>query len=95
MFNLTDKERDFLRDAREKAGGHGSNNPHEYSFELNYGWHLIPGVILMPNVQYIVHPDNSGLPKTATLPRNMLAYGLSVQLSFGGMFGLSAPTGGD
>ncbi|MGE8148780.1 carbohydrate porin [Pseudomonas frederiksbergensis] len=95
LFNLTNKERAFLRDAREKAGGHGSNDPHEYSFELNYGWHVIPGVIVMPNVQYIVNPDNSGLPKTATLPKNMLAYGLNVQLNFGGMFGLSSPSGGD
>jgi porin len=95
MFNLTDKERDYLHDARVKAGGHGSNNPHEYSFELNYGWHVSPGVIVMPNVQYIVNPDNSGLAKTSTLPKNMLAFGLNLQLSFGGMFGLSSPSGGD
>jgi porin len=56
---------------------------------------VIPGVILMPNVQYIMNPDNSGIPKTATLPKNMLAYGLNVQLSFGGMFGLASPSGGD
>ncbi|WP_213990288.1 carbohydrate porin [Sodalis sp. dw_96] len=95
MFNLTDKEIAYLRDAREKAGGQGSNNPHEYSLEVNYGWHVSPGVTIMPNIQYIINPDNSGLPKTPILPKNMLVYGLSLQISFGGMFGLSSPSGGD
>lgn len=95
LFNLTDKETAFLRDSRAKAGGHGSNDPHEYSLELNYGWHVSPGVIVMPNVQYIINPDNSGMPKTAILPKNMLVYGLNVQINFGGMFGLSSPGGGD
>ncbi|XBS70362.1 carbohydrate porin [Acerihabitans sp. KWT182] len=95
LFTLTDKEIAYLRDARAKAGGSGSNDPHEYSMELNYGWHVSPGIIVMPNIQYIIHPDNSGLAKTAVLPKNMLVYGLNLQISFGGMFGLSSPGGGD
>lgn len=93
LFSLTGKERDYLRDARQRAGGDGNNHPHQYAFELNYGWHVSPGVVVMPNVQYIVHPDNSGLPNTAQVPKNMLAYGVSVQMSLGGLLGLSAPAG--
>lgn len=95
LFNLSDKERKFLNDSRTRAGGHGSSSPHEYSFELNYGWHLSPGIIIMPNIQYIINPDNSGLPKNAALPGNMLTYGLNVQVNVGSLFGLSSPGGGD
>lgn len=93
-FNLTDKEVAYLRDARTRAGGEGSNDPHEYAFELSYGWHPAQGVTVMPDVQYIVHPDNSGLPNTPVLPRNLFAFGLSLQLNFGGMIGLKRDSGG-
>ncbi len=92
-FDMTDKERAYLRDARLRAGGTGSNDPHQYAFELNYGWHAAPGVIVMPNVQYIVHPDNSGIPKTPVLPGNLFAFGLDVQLNFGSMIGLKRDAG--
>lgn len=94
FFDLTDKEAAYLRDARIRAGGHGSNDPHQFAFELNYGWHPRRGVIVMPNVQYIVHPDNSGLPDTPVLPRNLFAFGLNVQLNFGSMLGLKRDGGG-
>jgi len=93
-FNLTDKEQAYLRDARIRAGGEGSNNPHQFAFELNYGWHPSRGVVVIPNVQYIVHPDNSGLPNTPVLPGNLFAFGLSVQLNFGSMIGLRREGGG-
>lgn len=95
LYNLSDKERAFLNDSREKAGGKGSNSPHEYSFEINYGWHVSPGVIVMPNIQYIINPDNSGMPKTPVLPANMLTLGLNVQVSLGKMFGVGAEGGND
>ncbi|MEE7566009.1 carbohydrate porin, partial [Xanthomonas sp. Kuri4-3] len=94
FFDLTDKEAAYLRDARIRAGGRGRNDPHQFAFELNYGWHAHRGVIVMPNVQYIVHPDNSGLPNTPVLPRNLFAIGLNVQLNFGSMLGLRREAGG-
>lgn len=90
-FDMTDAERDYLRDARIKAGGRGSNNPHQYTMELNYGWHAARGVTLMPNIQYIVHPDNSGIPNTKVLPKNLLVYGLNLQLNLSALFGLRKP----
>ncbi len=94
-FDMTDKEVAYLRDARIRAGGQGSNDPNQYAFELNYGWHPTRGVTVMPNLQYIVHPDNSALPNTAVLPRNMFAFGLNVQLNFGSMIGLKRDSSGD
>lgn len=90
-FNLAPREVAYLRDARIKAGGHGSNNPHEVTFELNYDWHVARGVELMPNVQYIIHPDNSGLPKTPVLPRNLFAWGLNLKLNLGSVLGFTPP----
>lgn len=94
FFDMTAKEQAYLRDARIRAGGEGSNNPHQFTFELNYGWHPYRGVVVMPNIQYIVHPDNSGLPNTPVLPKNMFAYGLNVQLNFPSMLGFKRGGGG-
>ncbi|WP_426700045.1 carbohydrate porin [Rhodanobacter sp. Col0626] len=95
-FNLAPREVEYLRDARIKAGGSGSNNPREMVYELNYGLQVARGIELMPNVQYIVHPDNSGIPKTPVLPKNLFAFGLNLKINLGGALGfMSAPKGDD
>ncbi|QWT21677.1 carbohydrate porin [Bacillus sp. NP157] len=87
-FRMTDAEEKYLRDARIKAGGRGSNNPNQFTVELNYGWKPVPGITLMPNIQYLIHPDNSGIPNTKVLPKNLLVYGLNMQLNISRLFGL-------
>jgi len=86
-FELTPREVEYLRDARIKAGGSGSNNPRETTFELNYGVQLMRGVVLMPNVQYTIHPDNSGIPKTRVLPKNLFVLGLDLNINLGKALG--------
>lgn len=86
-FNLTPREVAYLRDARIKAGGSGTNNAHEVTYELNYGWQVARGIELMPNVQYIVHPDNSGIAKTPVLPRNLFAVGVNLKINLGSALG--------
>lgn len=86
-FELTPREVKYLRDARIKAGGSGSNNPHEVTFELNYGLQVARGVMLMPNVQYTIHPDNSGIPKTRVLPKNLFVLGLDLNINLGKALG--------
>jgi porin len=90
-FNLAPREVEYLRDARIKAGGSGTNNPHEFTFELNYGWQVARGIELMPNVQYIIHPDNSGIPKTPVLPKNMLVFGMNLKVNLGSVLGFVRP----
>ncbi|WP_250628152.1 carbohydrate porin [Pinirhizobacter soli] len=94
-FELTPREREFLRDARIKKGGHGSNAAHQTAFELTYGWHVTRGLELMPSVQYIVHPDNSSITTTKIFPKNMFAFGLSLRLDIGSMLGFERTVGGD
>jgi porin len=86
-FELTPGERDYLRDARIKAGGTGSNSAHQFDYEVTYSLHLVRGVELMASLQYIIHPDNSTIPNTPILPGNLLVYGLGLRMDLGYMAG--------
>ena len=48
------------------AGGTGQIHADEYMMELNYGAQLGSSLRVMPNLQYILHPDQSGAPTRAT-----------------------------
>lgn len=94
-FELTPREREFLRDARAKKGGHGTNAAHQTAYELTYGWRVGRGLELMPSLQYIVHPDNSSITNTAIFPKNMFVYGVSLKMDLGYMLGFDKTAGGD
>jgi len=94
-FQLTPREREFLRDARAKKGGHGTNAEHQTAYELTYGWRVARGLELMPSLQYIVHPDNSSITNTAIFPKNMFVYGVSLKMDLGYMLGFDKTAGGD
>ena len=39
------------------------------TFELNYGWQVSPAIRLMPNLQYVLNPDQSAEPfRTTNIP---------------------------
>ncbi|MGH8159482.1 MAG: carbohydrate porin [Rhodanobacter sp.] len=94
-FELTPREREFLRDARIKKGGHGTNAAHQTAYELTYGWHISRGLELMPSIQYIVHPDNSSITNTKIFPKNMFTYGVSLRMDIGNMLGFEKAAAGD
>ena len=50
-------EVEYLAELRSKAGGRGRPDSNEILGELNYGFAAAPGVRLLPNVQWIIHPD--------------------------------------
>jgi porin len=87
-YRLSDGEYDFLRDARIRAGGSGTNNANEFAFELDYSALIYRDIRLAPNLQYIVHPDNSSIPNTRVLPNNELVVGLKLTVNFSGLLGL-------
>jgi porin len=86
-FELTPGERYFLRDARIKAGGSGTNAAHQIAYDLTYSLHLWRGVELMPSLQYIQHPDNSVITKTTSVPANLFVYGIGLRMDLGYMAG--------
>ena len=87
-YRVSNAEVDFLRDARIKAGGSGTNNPNEFAFEMDYSALLYRGVRLTPNIQYIIHPDNSALPMTKVLPKDEVVLGMKLTVNFSSMLGL-------
>jgi porin len=86
-FELTPGERYFLRDARIKAGGTGTNAAHQIAYDLTYSVRLWRGVELMPSLQYIQHPDNSTITKTTSVPGNLFVYGIGLRMDLGYMAG--------
>jgi porin len=82
-FELTPGERDFLRDARVREGGSGTEAASQFDFEATYSFHVMRGVELMSSLQYMVHPDNSTLPDTTTIPKNLFAIALGIRVDLG------------
>lgn len=48
--------------ARVAAGGRADIRRHQYMMELTYGMQVSAAIRLSPNVQYILHPDQTGAP---------------------------------
>lgn len=73
-----------MRAARISAGGDGDIHRHQYMMELAYGAQLGPAIRISPNVQYILHPDQTGAPfRTADIKDALI---------FGFKFTIDAPT---
>lgn len=88
LICFTSKEIDFLTDLRRAGGGSGRVPSKEVVLELNYGYQLASGIIVRPNLQYIIKPDPRYTP---TYPRdipNAFVVGLQVTASIDGLFGL-------
>jgi porin len=87
-FHLSDKERDFLRDSRLKAGGSGNNAANEFVAELNYGIQLNHSTRVTPNIQFIANPDNSQFAKIDFVPKNMVVFGVKLVVNLADMLGM-------
>ncbi|MBB3955628.1 carbohydrate porin [Novosphingobium sediminicola] len=73
-----------MRAARMAAGGDGNIHRHQYMMELAYGAQLNPAMRISPNIQYILHPDQTGAPFRTRDIGNALVFGLK--------FTVDAPT---
>jgi porin len=83
---------DNIAFARESVGGSGNISHHEIMMELNYGAQVTPTLLVMPNVQYIVDPDQSAEPfRTKNIP-NALVVGVKFVIDIGKLVGLSHTT---
>lgn len=51
-----------MRAARMAGGGDGAVRRHQYMMELAYGAQINPAIRISPNIQYILHPDQTGAP---------------------------------
>lgn len=94
-FELTTGERAYLAEERAKLGGSGWNARHQFAYDLTYSLHLVRGLELMPSLQYIVHPDNSSIPKTPVLPRNLFVYAIGLRMDIGVLMGFRPAAAND
>jgi porin len=59
-YLFTRSEIDFLAAKRAKAGGTDRPHNNEQTMEINYMAQATPWLQIMPNLQYIIHPDGMG-----------------------------------
>lgn len=84
-FKFTKRQVQFEDDLLTKAKKTGSFSRNETMLELNYSYKLFPLLSLVPNIQYIVHPDVLGNTTHVThVSANALVWGLRVMFNFGG-----------
>ena len=82
---------DNIAFARESAGSSGNVPHHEIMMELNYDAQVTPALKLMPNIQYIIDPDQSGEPfRTKSIP-DVFVVGVKFVIDIGKLFGISSP----
>jgi len=81
---FSDLAMERMRAARLSAGGDGNLHRHQYMMELAYGAQINAAIRISPNIQYILHPDQTGAPfRTKDIP-NAFVFGLK--------FTIDAPT---
>jgi len=77
--------------ARESEGATGHIPHQEIMMELNYDAAVTPAVKIMPNLQYIIDPDQSAEPfRTKSIP-NAFVVGVKFVIGLGKIFALSPP----
>jgi porin len=86
---FTSKEVAYLTGMRAKAGGAGRAPSSEWNIELNYGYELAPGVVLRPNLQYVIHPDSRYTPSFPSNIPNAFVLGLQINANMGTLFNLA------
>ncbi len=85
--HFSDQQIGYLRDLRAKAGGIGSPKSNEIIAELNYGFAALPGLRIMPNIQYAINPDPIYASSRKTDIPNALVLGVRVDLKLAQFFG--------
>lgn len=86
LFRFSRKAVGFEDDLIHKNGGRDDGfDRNEWMTELNYSYKLFPVVSLVPNLQYIVHPDILGnTVGVKRVPANAIVVGLRVMVNMGG-----------
>ncbi|KQM21579.1 carbohydrate porin [Novosphingobium sp. Leaf2] len=70
---FSDLAMERMRTARVAAGGNDRIARHQYMMELAYGAQITPAIRLSPNVQYILHPDQTSVPfRTKDIPNALV-----------------------
>ncbi len=85
--HFSNQQINYLRDLRAKAGGTGSPKSNEIIGEINYGFAAMPGVRILPNIQYVINPDPIFAPTRKTDIPSAIVLGLRLDVRFAQVFG--------
>ena len=88
VMHFGGRELTYLKEERALAGGSGTPAANEYVFEVNYGIQANNWLRLLPNIQYVVNPDNLAHPKQAHATPNALIFGLQLSVNLVQLAGL-------
>jgi len=91
-FLITDthfsaREIENLTALRKRAGGTGGPRPDEIIGEINYGYQLVPGIRILPNLQWVVNPDPINAPHSKRNIPDAIVLGLKLDVHFAEVFG--------
>lgn len=78
----------YLKEERALAGGSGTPAANEYIFEANYGIQATNWLRVLPNIQYVVNPDNLAHPKQAKATPNAFIFGVQLTVNLVQLAGL-------
>lgn len=87
-YQLGSREKQFLMQRRLMSGGHQKIYSDEGIFEVNYNALIMRGIHLMPNIQYVLSPDNILKPASAHSSKNILAFGVRMTVELGAVLGM-------
>jgi porin len=85
--HFSDQQIWYLRDLRRRAGGSGSPKANEIIGEINYGFAALPGVRILPNIQYVINPDPIYATTRKTDVPSAIVLGLRVDVRLAQLFG--------
>lgn len=88
VMHFGGRELTYLKQERALAGGSGTPAANEYIFEVNYGIQANDWLRVLPNVQYVLNPDNLAHPKQASATPNALIFGVQLSVNLVRLAGL-------
>jgi porin len=85
-YRFSADQQGYMNDLLRRRGATPDISRNETMFELNYSYRVgqLP-LSVVPNVQYIVHPDILGNPAARRAPDDALVIGLRVMVNIGGL----------
>lgn len=85
--HFSDREIRNLTAIRKLAGGSGNPDADEVIGEVNYGYQVVPGLKIIPNVQYVINPDPINAPKSKVNVPDAIVLGLKIDVHLGEILG--------
>ena len=90
-LHFDSQEITYLGELRAKAGGLGRPHSNEIIGEINYALAAAPGLRIMPNIQWEIHPDPINATSYKRDIPSAVVFGVRLDMRFGQFFTGSNP----